>query len=119
MPHESGDINAGREARVPVRLAVGESVQCLLDTGFDGALLLPRALGERLQIQVVGRLVLQVAGGSHVGADVGLAQVEWLGESRFVEVIFGGGADTLIGTEMLAGTRLVLDYVAGTVAITA
>ena len=44
-----------------------------------------------------------------------LAEVEWLGRRRTFHVIIS--EDTLLGTEMLDGCRLVVDYVAHTVTV--
>jgi len=43
MAREEGSVNARREAWLRVRTAGGETLDCLLDTGFDGALVLPRS----------------------------------------------------------------------------
>ena len=43
-------------------------------------------------------------------ASVALGQIEWLGEQRTVEVILSESNDALIGTEMCAGAKLVIDY---------
>lgn len=48
---------------------------------------------------------------------VGLADIEWLDEIREIEVIFSPGNDALIGTELLTGTTLNIDYVAQVVEI--
>jgi clan AA aspartic protease len=118
MSHESGEVTNSREARVRLRFAGGEAVECVVDTGFDGALMLPRAFVERLQLPSVGRLIFQVVGGMRTSADVALAEVEWLGARRVFEVIVGEGEDSLLGTEMLVDARLTIDYVEHTLIIT-
>ncbi len=45
-----------------------------------------------------------------MAADVALAEVEWFGFRRVVEVIMSEGDDALVGTEMLENTRLAVDY---------
>jgi predicted aspartyl protease len=45
-------------------------------------------------------------------ADIAELEIEWLGQSRAVEVIISDGDDSLLGTELLDGCRLVVDYVA-------
>jgi predicted aspartyl protease len=49
--------------------------------------------------------------------DIAELEVEWLDESRAVEVIISDGDDSLIGTELLDGSRLVVDYINYTVTI--
>ena len=48
MPYEFGSVTASREAYLLVRFADGEAVECLIDTGFNGQLMLPRTDVDRL-----------------------------------------------------------------------
>jgi predicted aspartyl protease len=50
-------------------------------------------------------------------ADIAELEVEWLGETRAVEVIVSDGDDSLLGTELLDGSHLVIDYVNYTVTV--
>lgn len=79
--------------------------------------MLPRSLAEDLQIQPVGELVFEMVGGTRMSAPVGLANIEWLTEQKEIEVILGSGNDVLIGTELLVGTTLTIDYTAKVVTI--
>ena len=47
-------------------------------------------------------------GGAQDSGDVALAQIEWLGEVRRVDVILKDAF--LLGTALLDGTRLFIDY---------
>lgn len=115
MAEETGRVSVTREALLRLRLTAGETVECLVDTGFTGALVLPRALVMRLGLPIVGREVFEMVGGQRFIADVALADIEWLGETHTVRVIVS--EDTLIGTELLEGTRLTIDYKAYTVIV--
>ena len=115
MAEETGRVSAAREALLRLRLAAGETVECLVDTGFTGALVLPQSLVTRLGLPIVGREVFEMVGGRQFVAVVALAEVEWLGAVRTVRVIVS--EDTLLGTELLDGTKLVIDYVAHTLTI--
>jgi len=110
MPQESGNVNAFREAFVGIRLAHGNAFLCVIDTGFDGALILPASVAEHLALPVVGRLAFELVGGARMTADVALGEIEWLGERRSVEVIMSEGDDALVGTEMFEGAILTIDY---------
>ena len=116
MAKESGEVNSSREALIEVRFP-SASIECVVDTGFDGGLMLPATFAEHLQIQLVGELLFEMVGGAKMSAQVGLAQIEWLSETRKIEVIIGEGNDALIGTELLVGTKLTVDYVAGVITI--
>ena len=109
MAHISGSVNSFREALVEIRLK-GVAIECVVDTGFDGGLMLPRTLADRLQIPLIGRLTLEMVNGSKMIASVRLADIEWLEETREIEVIFSDGNDALVGTELLTGTTLTIDY---------
>lgn len=115
MAEESGKVTAAREAVLRLRLSASETVECLVDTGFTGALVLPQELVARLNLPIVGREVFEMVGGRRFVAGVALAEVEWLGRKATFRVIVS--EDTLLGTEMLDGCRLVIDYAAHTVTV--
>jgi clan AA aspartic protease len=115
MAEEQGRVTAAREAILRLRLVSSEIIDCLVDTGFTGALVLSQSLVTRLSLPVVGREVFEMVGGRRFIADVALAEVEWLGVRRTVRVIVS--EDALLGTEMLEGTRLIINYVACTMTI--
>lgn len=115
MAEETGRVSTTREALLRLQLSAGETVECLVDTGFTGALVLPQALVARLGLPVVGREIFEMVGGQRFVASVALADIEWLGETRTVRVIIS--EDTLLGTELLEGTRLTIDYIAYTMIV--
>jgi len=115
MAEESGRVTAGREALLRLRLSAGETVECVVDTGFTGALVLPQDLITRLSLPIVGREVFEMVGGRRFVAGGAPAEVEWLGRRRTFRVIIS--EDTLLGTEMLDGCRLAVDYVAHIVTV--
>jgi len=110
MPQESGSVNALREAIVEIRFAGGYELECVVDSGFDGALIVPASFAKRLGFPVVARLVFELVGGARMSANVALEKIEWLGQHRTVEVILSEGEDALIGTEMFEGAKLIVDY---------
>ncbi len=118
MPRESGSVTDAREARVPVKLAGGEVIECLVDTGFNGQLMIPREVIHRLHLPVIGHEDFETAGGHLLSADIALVEIEWLAERRVVEAIVSEGADALLGTRMLEGTQLIIDYMAHTATVT-
>lgn len=54
MALESGRVNSYKEALVLVRFSEGAAIECVIDTGFDGGLVLPRALVSQIQIATIG-----------------------------------------------------------------
>jgi clan AA aspartic protease len=117
MAQEDGSGNARLEAWLRVLAAGGEEVDCLVDTGFNGALVLPRSEAARLKLTVLGRVLIIGVGRVRQVADVAELEIEWLGQSRAVEVIISDGDDSLLGTKLLDNSRLVIDYSAYTVTV--
>lgn len=111
MPTELGRVDATGGAFVPIKLASGETLECLVDTGFNGELVLPRSLVDRLRLTITGEQEFTVAGGNVLPAFTTLVEINWLGMLRTAEVIMSEGADQLIGTVLLDGTRLKIDYI--------
>ena len=101
-----------------MRLTEGAAIECVLDTGFDGSLMLPRAFVAQTEISIFAELTFEMVGGATMWAEVGLVTIDWLGGLRQVEVIVSEGDDALIGTELLIGSTLNIDYPLSSVAIT-
>src|SRR5882724_3338703 len=79
MPQESGSVNALREAIIEIHFVGRYALKCVVDTGFDGALLVPASVAQRWGLSVVARLVFELVGGARMDADVALGEIEWLG----------------------------------------
>jgi clan AA aspartic protease len=121
MPSVAGRVNERLEPVVAVRLVGGPAgrteVECVVDTGFLGAaLVLPQEVIDELGLVVTGYEEVATVGGATVTADVTIGQVEWLGEVRSVSIIIIGES-YLIGSHLLDGTRLTVDYAGRTVNI--
>lgn len=113
MPSVVGRVNEDLEARVTIRVIGGPQgsfdVECIVDTGFSGALVLPSLIVELLELPIVGHEIINMVGEAEDSADIALAQVEWFGEVRREDVIVK--EDSLVGTTLLKGTSLSIDYV--------
>lgn len=119
MAFIEGRVNEAPEPLITLRLVGGVAgdveVECVVDTGFTGSLVLPRAVVDQLGLPIVTHEEFRMVGGVRDSADIALAQVHWLGEVRRVDVIVKEAY--LVGAALLAGTRLTVDYAAGTVLI--
>lgn len=111
MATEFGSINFAREPILPVRLADDVLVECIVDTGFSGALMLPREIIERLSISIIGKETFELVSGQFIVASLALIEIDWLNERRPVRVVISDGSDLLIGNELLDGNRLIIDYI--------
>lgn len=105
----TGRVTETLEPLVTLRLVAGREVECLVDTGFTGALVLPQSLVDELGLHVFGHEEgLQMVGGEETSAGLAVAQIEWLGEVRMVVVFVKD--DFLLGAQLLEDARLVVDY---------
>ncbi len=66
MALENGWVDADRNAFVSLRLAKGEPIECLIDTGFNRELFLPLDLAESLELRITGEQEFIVAGGARL-----------------------------------------------------
>ena len=65
---------------VLVRLGDGAAIECVVETGFDGGLMLPRAFISQIKIPIIGELTFEMAGGAKMSAKIGLTYINWLGD---------------------------------------
>jgi clan AA aspartic protease len=117
MPSESGRVTATGEAVVKLCLSSGETADCIVDTGFIGALVLPRSVTKYLGLPTLGREKFGTVGNKQISADVSLVKIQWLGKEQHIGLVISDGEDYLIGTELLNGTHLFVDYITGVVSI--
>ena|ERR1700693_220372 len=88
-----------------------------IDTGFNGELELPERLQSHVNAQFVGRVASLLAANRRIEEDLFLVDFPFDGRTVRVQATFVGGNEILIGTRMLQEYRLLIDFVAGTVAI--
>ncbi len=116
MYEVEGKVNSALEACVKLSLASGEEIEVVIDTGFNGDLALPQELVQDLSLPFITQTECTLAGDITHKADVAAAHIEWLGEIHEVRVIVMP-AGFLLGTQLLEGTRLTIDYDERTVLI--
>lgn len=115
---ETGTVSNNLQAFLTIELTGGAMLDCLLDTGFDGALVLPRNFVESNSILIVGDETFTAAEGNEFTAEMGVAEIKWLGEISAFRVLVSEVGDALIGVELLADALLEIDYANRTVKIT-
>ena len=118
MATESGKITSAREPILTVRLPDDVTAECVVDTGFTGALMLPREIIERSSVPIIGKETFQLVSGRFIVASLALVEIDWLGQRRIVRVVISDGVDALIGAELLDGNRLIVDYIRNHVTLT-
>ncbi len=107
-----GAVNANLEVVIPLPLqdSSGQTreVEAVVDTGFNGYLILPPMLMEDLELPVVGDGEAVLADGSQATFDVYGVTVLWDGQSMYVET-GAVGVDPLVGMALLEGHNLNID----------
>jgi clan AA aspartic protease len=100
--------------RLTVHDASGQAhqIEALIDTGFNGFLLLPSALIAAMGLPWLCRQQGQLGDGSFQVFDVYTATVLWDNQPRVVEVE-ATAAQPLIGMELMRGYALRMDIVPG------
>lgn len=88
-----------------------------IDTVFNGFLVFPQEMIEKLGLQQEAGTEAILADGSHVTLESFACYIEWFGEVVRAQVIGNTGKLPLLGTELLAKRKLVIDYAAGVVSI--
>lgn len=108
-----GRINELREAVLPLvvkGLRAQAKVDAVIDTGFSGDLCLPIEVAIQLGLELCGIELYELADGAIQRANVFKAKVNWFGEGKEVEVILTESSQALIGTGMLVGKKVELDF---------
>lgn len=115
------DGNGRALLRVPVAATAGgprTDIEAWVDTAFTGGLTMPRAMAAGLGLAAGVSGIALLADGSQVTLDSFACYVDWFGSTDRVQAVATDAAYPLLGTELLAGRRLVIDYTAGTVELT-
>jgi clan AA aspartic protease len=118
MAQEKGFVTENLEAILPIRLSNGSQIECALDTGFNGFLLLPRRFIEDNSLSFEGSEFVVMVEQNTTEIEVASGEIIWLGENLPVRILVSETDETLIGTQMLIDTKLEVDYKNFTVKIT-
>ena len=118
MAEEKGLVNKHLEAVLQIQLLNGSSINCVLDTGFDGSLLLPREFVEENSLLFLGPEKVMLVEKISAEIETALIKINWLGEESSIRIFVSEADEALIGTEMLVDSILEIDYKNRSVKIT-
>lgn len=85
-------------------------IECVVDTGFEGALALPVEAVALLGLPFYQGIFANLADNSDVTVDTYRAKIVWAGQELSV-VVLAMGRRPLLGTALLAGKELVAQFV--------
>jgi len=112
----TGIVNANREAMIRLRVrgpqGQEQEIEAIIDTGFNGFLILPPSLITVLGLPRLGRGRAVLANGSEALFDIYETTVIWDGQPRTVEMD-AAGTEALVGMSLLYGYDLRIRVVEG------
>ncbi len=107
---------AGYEARVSVTFRLPNlpdaALEFVVDTGFEGALTLPSSVITALGLPFIQEMTTYLANHETERADVYLARIVWDGFEQHT-LVLAMGKRPLLGTALLNGKRLCVDFADG------
>lgn len=104
-----GSFDTNLTPRIKLALAQSKSINIVVDTGFNGELVLPKSLLKESQFELGGTIEVELADGSEVKSEWYEGSILWFDEMQTVRAIATKSDDALLGTQMLTGCRLILD----------
>jgi clan AA aspartic protease len=110
MAYEKGKVNDQFEPCLFIEFENGKRVEFMIDTGFNGALCLPRWLMDELELVKVSEVSISGVGQHKEMVDMALANIIWFGQKMDVEILINDGEDQLLGSELLDGKILKVNY---------
>ena len=119
----NGQVDDSLRALLEVRIRksrVDEPVAMTvwIDTAFDGFFVFPRTAIKELELQQESTTDAILADGTCVTLESYTCFVEWFGKIVAAQVVANEGRLPLLGTELMANHRLVIDYADRLVSIT-
>ena len=117
-----GFVDDRNRALLPIRVASGLSsevteVLVWIDTAFDGHLVFSKELISRLKLESLVETEAILADGSKVAMESYFCVVDWFGVKVPVQVIENDGRFPLLGTGLLVGRTVLINYEAKSVVI--
>ncbi|HED04118.1 MAG TPA: clan AA aspartic protease [Candidatus Fraserbacteria bacterium] len=110
-----GWVDSSLSPRIRVSVPNRGELQVVVDTGFNGELVLPLRLLRRLGFERTGTIRVELADGSIVQTKVFLGSILWLDQEKKVTAYATGSQDALLGTRLLLGCIFTLDVENGKV----
>ena len=112
----NGRVDEGNRALIDIPVSSKIDSECVqvaawIDTAFDGHLVFSADLINELGLESLVETEAILADGSKVSLETFICFVDWFGERIPVQVIANEGKYPLLGTGLLEGRRLSINYV--------
>ncbi len=118
MSNIKGKVNEYWEAEISVEFVTFQKqINFIVDTGFDGDLVLPFSIVSELELPFLFRTDVELVGKTNKQVNFFRGQIKWLNDEIItVDVI--ADESFLIGTNLLRHGKLWIDYQSNEVLIT-
>ncbi|MBI2341709.1 MAG: hypothetical protein HYY43_04720 [Deltaproteobacteria bacterium] len=113
-----GFVDVNLCPRIPFFSVKSEKLSLVVDTGFNGALCLPKHLLRDIGFEPIGTYEIELADGSCVPSAVYLGEILWFRRRTPVIAHETLSVEGLVGTELLRGSYFELDIEKNFVLIT-
>ena len=87
-----------------------DPIRAWIDTAFNGSLVIPRPLIERLGLQQASTTQAILADGHLADLETFTCYVHWFGDIYRTQVVANDGEFPLLGTTLLSNRRISIDY---------
>ncbi len=109
MKHLLGWWSADLSPHLEIFTPTGEHLDVVVDSGFNGELMLPVSLIKRLKLSEAGPIQTELADGSTVWTTLYAGEIIWFGQTKSVWIQATNADEGLLGTELFQGCRVELD----------
>lgn len=118
-----GFVDGQLRALIPVPVAAAREhdrveLNVWIDTAFNGGLVIPRKYVKSLGLVQESTAEAILADGNVVELETYACVFDWFGATFETQVVANDGEFSLLGTMLLSGRQLEIDYDAGTVVVT-
>jgi clan AA aspartic protease len=115
-----GFVDEQLRALIPIRVTgpnddESREFPVWIDTAFNGSLVLPRSTFEELKLVMESSAEAILADGYKVDLETFGCSVEWFGKHYDTQVVTNDSEYGLLGTMLLVGRQLTVDYESQTV----
>lgn len=117
----SGEIEYGLYPRININLISDDKirdVKALIDSGFDGDLGLHYRYADLLHLEIEDFILVEYANGRIEEEISCVGYINWFGKRKRVQIALSDDEETTIGTRLLQGAVVIMDFTKNLVSIT-
>jgi clan AA aspartic protease len=116
----TGEVDQQQRALIQIQVSstdvtIFQDVTAWIDTAFNGSLVIPRHFIDQLGLIIEATTEAVLADGTSVTLETVLCAIRWFGKIYQTQIIINDGELPLLGTQLLTGLRLTVDYENATV----